>query len=71
VSPQEVWFHIGELGVMIFGVVAPVIWATLRIANVLKDFPPHRHVNNKIIYPIGYGPTEVETQHTSRFIAND
>lgn len=56
----ELVFHAGELGVLIFGVAAPIIWSALRLRSVLKDFPPHRHINGTIIYPSGYAPTDLE-----------
>jgi len=31
-----------------------------RVLDVMKDFPPHRHVNGHVIYPEGYLPTPVE-----------
>jgi hypothetical protein len=61
VSQLELWFHGIELAVMIFGVAAPIIWSAFRLRSVLKDFPPHRHLNGKVIYPIGYAPSRTET----------
>lgn len=55
---QESWFHLGEMIVMIvFG--SPCVWGILRIVSLLRDFPPHRHFNGKIMYPKGYEPPEV------------
>ena len=40
------------------------VWKAVRVANrildVLKDFPPHRHVGLGIIYPEGYTPPPIE-----------
>lgn len=54
----ELWFHAIEIVVMFFGVAVPIIWGVVRISSLLKDFPPHRHVNGQILYPSGYEPTE-------------
>ena len=32
-------------------VLGRVIVAANRVTSVLKDFPPHRHVNGHVIYP--------------------
>lgn len=37
-----------------------VIRAADRVTSVLRDFPPHRHVNGLIVYPDGYAPSIVE-----------
>jgi len=31
-----------------------------RVFSVLKDFPPHRHINGSIVYPEGYEPTVIQ-----------
>jgi len=56
----EVWFHLAELTVMVFGMAAPLLWGTFRLMSLLKDYPPHRHINGKIIFPDGYQPTKAE-----------
>jgi hypothetical protein len=56
----ELWFHGAELTVMIFGVAAPVLWGAARLRSIMKDFPPHRHLNGKIMYPAGYAPGKTE-----------
>lgn len=55
----EYTFHVAELLVLL-GVAWRVIVAANRITGVLKDFPPHRHVNGAVIYPEGYEPTAVQ-----------
>lgn len=44
--------------------LAVLLWKGIRVANrilfVLRDFPPHRHVNGSIIYPDGYEPPAME-----------
>ena len=52
-------FHIAEL-LVIGGAAWRVIIAANRVATVLKDFPPHRHVNGHVVYPDGYEPTPVQ-----------
>lgn len=51
--------HSGELGVFLL-----VAWHVIRRINrdetLKQDFPPHRHVNGKIIYPHEYEPGVVE-----------
>lgn len=55
---SEYLFHGGEL--LTFIIVAwYVIKAANRVMDVLKDFPPHRHINGSIVYPDGYEPTVV------------
>lgn len=59
-TTADIWFHVVELGIMAFGVALPILWGVSRLASLLKDFPPHRHLNGSIIYPRGYEPTEIE-----------
>jgi hypothetical protein len=56
----ELWFHAIEIFIMLFGLAIPVIWGTIRLASLLKDFPPHRHINGTIIFPHGYEPVDTE-----------
>ncbi len=51
--------HLAEL-LVIAGAAWRVIVAANRVAGVMKDFPPHRHVNGHVIYPDGYEPTTVQ-----------
>ncbi len=60
----EFIFHASELGVLVFGVAAPIVWSAFRLRSLLKDFPPHRHLNGKILYPKGYAPGEIEEQRS-------
>ena len=39
---------------------APLWWSAIRLASILKDFPPHRHQNGDILYPKGYEPTRAQ-----------
>lgn len=55
----DILFHSGEL-LILAGAAWRVIVAANRVSGVLKDFPPHRHVNGSIIYPEGYEPTAVQ-----------
>jgi hypothetical protein len=31
-----------------------------RFYTLFKDYPPHRHINGKILFPSGYEPPTVE-----------
>ena len=46
------------------GTVAGFGWAVLRKLNVIIDalieFPPHRHVGRKIIFPKAFSPSPIE-----------
>ena len=58
-SPQ-VWIVLSgvvvNVAVVIFGI------GTLRgeLRRIWKDFPPHRHINGKILFPADYEPTDLE-----------
>lgn len=55
----DVLFHSVELSAMI-----GLAWKANRVLNrhldILKDFPPHRHINGKIIYPRDFEPPQTE-----------
>lgn len=57
---KDVLFDTSNLAILL-----GILWKINRVANrvmdVLGDFPPHKHVNGKIVYPKGYEPTVVET----------
>jgi len=55
----DLTFHAAEL-LVIIAAAWRVIVAANRVSSVLKDFPPHRHVNGSVIYPDGYEPTRVQ-----------
>lgn len=55
----EFTFHTAELLVLL-GVAWRVVVALNRFTGILKDFPPHRHVNGSVIYPEGYEPTPIQ-----------
>ncbi|MGP8271832.1 MAG: hypothetical protein ACLQLH_17345 [Terracidiphilus sp.] len=42
-------------------------WMVIRRLNrdesLRQDFPPHRHINGKILYPRDYEPAVVERLH--------
>lgn len=57
----DAWFHLIEIGILLLGVAAPVTWACVRLVTVFRDFPPHLHVNGKILYPKGYEPPRTES----------
>lgn len=56
----ETQFHVAELSVMVFGMALPLLWGAFRLMTLLKEYPPHRHINGKILFPHGYEPPEVE-----------
>lgn len=56
----ELWFHAVEILVMIVGIAVPALKASARLSSLMKDFPPHRHTDGKIIYPTGMVPTKIE-----------
>lgn len=51
--------HIGE-ALTILGVGWKIVTKLTRIASLLEDFPPHRHVNGKIVYPKDYSPGVIQ-----------
>ena len=46
--------------IIILGVAFKGIRALNRLMNILQDYPPHRHINGKIIFPKGFEPTATE-----------
>lgn len=54
----ETYFHGAEILILLLGVALPMWRSSQRLRNILQDFPPHRHVNGKIIFPKGYKPDE-------------
>ena len=57
----DAWFHLAEIAVLILGIALPSWSRDRRLKNLMSDFPPHRHLMGKIIFPKGYEPTEVES----------
>lgn len=62
---MEPWLELvlsGNVGALIFAVV--VIWRASRKMgrdeSLKADYPPHRHINGKIIYPREYEPALTE-----------
>jgi hypothetical protein len=55
----DVYFHLVEL-IAVLGGVIKVVTDVGKIRAMFQDFPMHRHVNGKIIYPKGYEPSEIE-----------
>jgi hypothetical protein len=60
ITVRDILFPAGN-----FTILLAIAWKVNRMANrildVLEDFPPHRHVNGKIIYPSDYKPPVVES----------
>lgn len=55
----ELVFHGTEIVVIGAGFWKLVRVAT-RLLDVMEDFPPHRHVNGKVLFPKGYAPPRIE-----------
>ena len=64
----DLWFHSGELLTLVVA-GARVIRAANRVLDVMKDFPPHRHVNGHVIYPEGYPPAPIEELKQSKAVS--
>jgi hypothetical protein len=60
------WFDIGALSAVVTLTVAScsLAWKAIQRINrdesLRQDFPPHRHINGKILYPHEYKPAAVE-----------
>lgn len=42
------------------GPIGILLWRLNRLVNVQKDFPPHRHINGKILYPRDFAPGKAQ-----------
>jgi hypothetical protein len=47
--------------VMFFSMYRKAIKRMDRDETLKKDYPPHRHINGKLIYPREYQPARMET----------
>lgn len=56
-SLDHLW-HFAEL-IPLIVVCWRMFHAANRLMDVLKDYPPHLHVNGKVIYPKGFEPGKV------------
>jgi hypothetical protein len=56
--------HISE-AIAIVGGLWKINRSFVRFLDIMKDFPPHRHVNGKIMYPKGFNPGMVEGNGSS------
>lgn len=36
--------------------IVVLLYPVLRLASVMRDFPPHRHIGHEIVYPKGMAP---------------
>ena len=54
--------HGGNIGVILFAlyVLYRVNKRLDREESLRMDYPPHRHINGKVIYPKDYEPSAVE-----------
>lgn len=46
------------LGAIVTGI--RVIRALDRNQSIMRDYPPHRHINGKVLYPDDYPPSRVD-----------
>jgi hypothetical protein len=60
--------HIAEA--LVGGAIAsiPILITQLvaigSLKRIFKDYPPHRHINGKVLYPKDYTPTRAESMET-------
>ena len=54
----DLTIHAAE-ALTILGVGIAALRKLDRILSILEDYPPHRHVNGKVIYPKNYEPSPV------------
>ncbi|MGH9440459.1 MAG: hypothetical protein ACRD22_22010 [Terriglobia bacterium] len=44
-----------------------ILWrisaAVASMERIVRDFPPHRHIEDSIIYPVGYEPPREVKSH--------
>lgn len=55
----DITVHVAEL-LTIIAAAFFVVRAANRVWYLLKDYPPHRHVNGSIVYPPDFEPTKVQ-----------
>jgi len=48
-------FTLGNLLMLVFGAL-PILAVVVKTYWLLKEYPPHRHVGNVIVYPAGTRP---------------
>jgi hypothetical protein len=41
------------------------------LKRMFREYPPHRHVNGRVLYPTGYAPGEVQTLKTREATAGE
>jgi hypothetical protein len=46
--------------ITVLGLAARVIVRLERDASLRRDYPPHRHVGGRLLYPKEYEPSSVE-----------
>lgn len=54
--------HGGTTGLLIAALVV-LVWAVRilsRYQGILRDYPPHRHINGKVLYSPDFPPPAVE-----------
>ena len=38
--------------------ILAVLWPVIKFSVIMRDFPPHRHTDSKILYPKGMSPED-------------
>ena len=49
----------GSIAIFAIGACVKSILASGDLRRILRDYPPHRHVNGSILYPSGMEPSEI------------
>lgn len=55
------WTALITMLVTFLGVAWKVMRVLARHESLMADYPPHRHLNGRIIYPHEYEPSKVES----------
>lgn len=59
---NEIIFHVIEIAVL--GI--PLWWGAIRLYFIVSEYPPHRHEEDRIIYPRGMEPGKTVIWSRSR-----
>jgi len=64
-NPVTVSLHVGEI-LAILGVGYKIFRKLSVIIDAFENFPPHRHVNGKILYPRDFSPGRIEVESATK-----